>query len=207
MTAIEKTRAKFILGFVALICVGYLTFKFSNQFYRQKTEFDKVETENEKLIPLFYASLNKEVQMYKSGWYSGCRKSAYMQVENVFTTIKEISTYTRYGLGSSQSHNRVLVQVEYNNGKKVIDLYTDVGWNGQSRLGTPLLLKFIFENGKIVKAFSNGVEKDKSPEEAKAPIDHIINAVIHKDARDNKELYYLAEKTKDDFKKEWDKVK
>jgi hypothetical protein len=207
MTAIEKTRAKYFLGIIAIGCAIYLFFNLSKLFIAQKNEFDKVETENEKLIPLFYASLNKEIEMYKSGWYSGCRKSAYMQVENVFTTIKEISTYTRYGMESSQSHNRVLVQVEYNNGKKVIDLYTDVSWNGNSRLGTPLLLKFIFENGKIVKAFSNGVEKDNSPEEAKAPIDHIINAVIHKDARDNKELYYLAEKTKEDFKKEWDKVK
>jgi hypothetical protein len=207
MTPIEKKRAKILLGIIAAICGVFLFFKLSDSFMVKKNKFDKVETENEKLIPLFYTSLNKEVEMYKSGWYSGCRKSAYLQVENLFTTIKEISTYTRYGLESSQSHNRVLVQVEFNNGKKVVDLYTDVSWNGKSILENPLLLRFIFEKGKIVKAFSNGIEKDKSPAEAKAPIDHILNAVIHKDARDNKELYYLAEKTKDDFKKEWDKVK
>jgi archaellum component FlaF (FlaF/FlaG flagellin family) len=207
MTPIEKKRAKILLGIIAAICGVYLFFKFFDLYIGNKNAYDKVEKENEKLIPLFYSSLNKEIEMYKSGWYSGCRKTAYLQVENLFTTIKEVATYTRYGLASKQSHNRVLVQVLYNDGKKVNDLYTDVSWNGSNIMGYPLLLKYVFENGKIVKAFSNGIEIDKSPSEAKAPIDDIVNAIIHQDYKDNKSFYFLPDKTKDDFKKEWDKVK
>lgn len=205
MTPKEKSRAKILLA--VLFCCGLVYILTPHLFTTKQNEFDKVDKENEKLIPLFNAAVNKEVEMYKSGWYSGCLKTSYMQVENLFTTIKEVSSYTRYGLASTQSHNRVLVQVEYNNGKKVNELYTDVGWNGTSRLSNPMLMRFIFENGKIVKAYSNGVEKEGSPSEANVPIGHIINAVIHQDYKDNKSLYFPPDKTEKDFKKEWDNVK
>lgn len=207
MTPKEKFRAKLLLLFVAILSFGYVFYNMFENFAGKRNELDKVEIENEKLIPLFKAAVNKEVEMYKSGWYSGCLKTSYMQVENLFTTIKEVSTYTRYGLASTQSHNRVLVKVEYNNGKKVDELYTDVGWNGTSRLSNPMLMRFVFENGKLVKAYSNGVEKEGSPSEAKAPIGHIINAIIRQDYKDNKSRYFPPDKTEKDFKKEWDNVK
>jgi hypothetical protein len=207
MTANEKTKAKYFLLLVALACGVYLFFNLRDNVLSKKNEFDNVDKENDKLIPLFNAAVSKEVAMYKSGWYSGCLKSSYLQVENLFTTLKEVSTYTRYGLASSQTHNGILVKVEYTDGRKVEDLYTDITWNGNSRIGNPILLKFVFENGKLTKAFSNGIEKEGSPAETKGPIDHIINAVIHQDYDDNKASYFPPDKTSSDFKKEWDKVK
>jgi hypothetical protein len=207
MTQNEKRKAKILLLFIALICGVFLYFNLSDTLFGKKNEFDKVETENEKLIPLFNAQVAKEIEMYKSGWYSGCKNTAYMQVENLFTTIKEVFTYTRYGMASSQSHNRVLVQITYNDGRIVKDLYTDVSWNGKYLSGNPLLLKFIFEKGNLVRAFSNGVEKEGSPSETKNPLDHIVNAIIHQDYKDNESFYFLPDKTKSDYKKEWDKVK
>jgi hypothetical protein len=203
----EKKRTKYFLILIGLAFSIFLYFNLKDAVWSTKIEIDKVEIENQKLIPLFNAALAKEVEMYKSGWYSGCLKSSYLRVENLFTTIKEIATYSRYGLASRQSHNRVLVRVEYNDGRKVQDLYTDVSLNGTNSLGNPILLRYVFENGKLVKAFSNGVEREGSPTLTKGPIDDIINAVIHQDYKDNPSFYFPAEKTKADYKKEWDNVK
>jgi hypothetical protein len=203
----EKKRTKHFLLIIGLIFGVFLYFNLKDADWGTKTAIDKVEIENQKLIPLFNAALAKEIAMYESGWYSGCLRSSYIQVENLFTTIKEISTYSRYGLNSKQSHNRVLVRVEYNNGRKVQDLYTDVSWNGTNSLGDPILLKYVFENGKLVKAFSNGIEREGSPTLTKGPIDDIINAIIHQDYKDHASFYFPPEKSKNDFKKEWDNIK
>ncbi len=202
-----KPASKIVIP-VMLVTVALTSFLFYKFFYTSfgvhKSPQDIVDKENPKLVELFNIQLGKEIDRYKSGWYAGCIPDAYKRVDSLFKTIKQIESYTRYGLKSTQRFNKVEVNITYNNGKIDTKLYTDISVQTQYGFEAPLLLKLIFENGKLSQAFSNGVERNSSPQNCINDLNKLITVAIHKDYDNNRVLYFPAAKTKADFDKEWE---
>lgn len=202
----RKVKILYFLFFV--ICCFFSYFLYTKQNSIKRNEFDIVNKENEKMIPLFSSAYNDEKKMYRGDqWSPGCKKTAPVRIDSFFSTIKEIETYSMYGLASSRLRNRILVKLIYVDGKTKIDIPTSNSWSGKYLGEYPLLLKFYLENGQIKKALSNGVEMNSSPDGTQNPLHNLIETLIKFDMDEHHSDYFLDTKTNSDLKKEWDSVK
>jgi hypothetical protein len=75
-------------------------------------------------------------------------------------------------------------------------------------IGHQLLMKLQLQDGKVIKAFTNGVDMEGDPASVKYDINLIADCVLRYDKSDaNRHYYYWPDKTKIEMKKEWDDVK
>lgn len=193
-----------ILIAMSLIMGGY--FIYNNESIK-KNEFDNVDKENAKLILIFNNELSKEVERYKTGWYPGAIPTAYTRIENFFKSVQQIETHTKYGFSSSKNHNGIEIKVTYTNGNVVDNIYTGERWNGPILIGPSMLIKMQFENGKLSKMYTNGVEMKEGPEDAKIQLHNLIENLINYDMQQNRDLYFRPIKTQSDLDAEWNLVK
>ncbi len=185
---------------LSIIVGGY--FVYNNESIK-KNEFDTVNKENIKLILIFNNELYREIEQYKTGWYPGAIPTAYVRIEDFFTSVQQIETHTRYGFGSSKNHNGIEIKITYTNGNVVDTIYTGKNWNGKTILGPSMLVKMQFENGKLSKVYTNGVERNVSPEDTKNPLHDLVKNLISYDAQQNHDLYFLPTKTQSQIDTEW----
>ncbi|MGL4596570.1 MAG: hypothetical protein ACRCYO_03520, partial [Bacteroidia bacterium] len=71
----------------------------------------------------------------------------------------------------------------------------------------PLLMKWIFQDGKIKTCYTNGVELKSSPNDCINDLTTILTKLIYSDIDDNRALYFYASKTDAEVKQEWNSVK
>ncbi len=173
----------------------------------KKNEFDIVNKENPKLISIFNNQLQPEIARYKSGWYPGAIATAYIRIEDFFKSVRQIETYTTYGFGSSLNHNGIEIKITYNDGRVVENIYTGIHWNGRILMGPHVLLKMEFENGELLRVYTNGVEMSGSPDDMKNPMQGLVESLIHHDMKENRDLYFYPDKTAADIGTEWDSAK
>lgn len=200
------TNAVMVLFLGGLCYWGYSFY--DNEFTIKRNEFDIVDKENEKLISLFNTAYNGERKMNSGDEFSpGCKKTAPIRIDSFFNTIKEIETYTKYGVASSRLRNGVLIKIVYADGKIEDGIWCNTSWSGKYLVGSPLLLKIYLENGKAKKILSNGVEKETSPDATYNPLHNIIENLIKFDMGRYHDDYFLDVNNKTNIKKEWDSVK
>lgn len=193
-----------ILIAMSLIMGGY--FIYNNESIK-KNEFDNVDKENAKLVLIFNNELSKEIERYKTGWYPGAIPTAYTRIENFFKSMQQIETHTRYGFSSSKNHNGIEIKVTYTNGNVVDNIHTGERWNGPILIGPSMLIKMQFENEKLSKVYTNGVEMKEGPEDAKIQLHDLIENLINYDMQQNRDLYFRPIKTQSDLDSEWNLVK
>lgn len=70
-----------------------------------------------------------------------------------------------------------------------------------------MLMKMQFENGKLSKVYTNGVERSSSPEDAKIQVQAFVENLIRYDMQQNHDLYFLPTKTQSNIDSEWNVVK
>jgi hypothetical protein len=170
-------------------------------------KFDIVDKENDKIGILFEQAIEKEKGSIGHGFYSGLMPSCTLRIDEYLKTIKYIETYASNGTESSDKFNQLRVKITFNDNKVVSDLYTGIRVMQALGMGAQLLMKLELVEGNVVKAYSNGVEKADSPQNMKNDLQVIINAILSYDKKNNGSLYYYADKTSTDLKKEWDNVK
>jgi hypothetical protein len=200
-----KPKTTLLLTIIFGAVVTFYFFTINNKNITGK--FDIVDKENDKIGILFEQELEKEKGSIGHGFYSGLMPSCTLRIDGYLKTIKYIETYASKGTESSDKFNQLRVKITFNDNKVISELYTGIRVMQALGMGAQLLMKLELVEGKVVKAYSNGVEKADSPQNIKNDLRVIINAILNYDKKINSSLYYYANKTNDDIKKEWDDVK
>jgi hypothetical protein len=171
-----------------------------------KGPYDIVDQQNDKVGILFEQDIAKEKATIERGiFYPGLKPSCTARIDEYFKTIKYIESYASKGTESTNKFNHLEVKITFNDGKIVTGLYTGQRVIQAYRMGPQLLIKMELANGKVVKTYTNGVERKISPEDI--TLYKIKDAVLYYDRHINSSAYYYPAKTKKDIEKEWDKIK
>ena len=198
-----KKIISIIFGITATIVTSC---NFFDSFEIDKNEYDEVTKENNKIGILYDSLYSHELRRIQQHWYSGYKDSAYVRFEKLPTLIQKIETYARYGSGNDSKSNLLEVRITFKNGDVANELYTGVRVL-TSMIAPQLLLKLEFENGKVFKSYSNGVELNGSPNDITNDLLLVLETLSNYDAKKNHSDYYDPPKTDEDLKKEWDNIK
>ncbi len=175
-------------------------------FSWKKSGYDTPDQENKKMVEMFNAQIKSEIDNHtKSSMHPGYREESRQNTINYLSTIKSIESYARYGVTSTRVHNKLELKIMFNNGKSVEDVYTGLSVSGIMK--PALLMRVEMRDGKAVQIFTNGQEKTGSPDWIIPDLRLMINAAISYDIGQNYEHYFPAQKTEQDFQKEWDTLK
>jgi hypothetical protein len=195
---------------LALVALFFITYEFMSS----KSEFDMVDKENSKIVVMMNEQIKYNVNQYNTndsdafGPVSNCKTclpTAKKKVEDYLKTIKQVESYARYGVTSTQYRNLIELKITFNNGVVVNNVHTGAPCSGY---GTPhLLLKVLMQNGTATQVFTNGVEKNGSPDWIINDLNVLARYTIYNDVSQNRSDYYIPEKSKVDFDKEWDEKK
>lgn len=199
---IPKKASKIFIIVVsaAAFIAGYFLF---TQFFSSKSEFDVTNKENSKIVPMFDKQLQANINNHEQNTFNpGYLSTAKQYVASYLKTITEIESYSRYGVTSAQARNAIEVRLKFADGTTVEKVYT--GKSSSHIMPPPLLIKVILKDGKTVKVFTNGMEKSGSPEWIIPDLNNLIHAAISYDKQRNHNSYYPAQKSKQDFEKEWE---
>jgi len=168
-----------------------------------RTEFDVPNKKNDKIVPMFDKQLEYQINNYeKNSIKPGLLVTTKAHVVAYLKTIARIENYSRYGVNSTTSRNSILVKITFKDGSIVKDVYT--GRTSSGILPPPILLAVELENGKTKQVFTNGREKEGSPDWIISDLNYLIDAAIHYDMNRNQDPYYGPNKTSEDYKKEWE---
>jgi hypothetical protein len=169
------------------------------------SEWDNIEKENPKMVEMFNSELDRIIQDHtKSSFNPGYNEISHLSTQAYFKTLKSIESYARHGVMSTKARNSLYLKLNFNDGKEVKEVYT--GHSVSCYMGPSLLMKVYFENGRIQRVFTNGVEKEGSPEWVKNDMYTLLKAALNQDIHENWDQYFPPKKTKSDFDKEWDEL-
>ncbi len=175
-------------------------------FYNPKSAIDVIDKENPKIVAMFNKQIDVAIKdNTKSDFYPGYISASRENFILFLKSISQIQSHTRYGVTSSKTRNNFEVDILFKDGSTAKNLYTsNVCYRS---LGDCLLLKVIMQNGLATQVFTNGVEKNGSPDWIVNDLNTLIEAANHYDKDRNRNNYFLPDKTKKDFKKEWEEKK
>jgi hypothetical protein len=134
-----------------------------------------------------------------------CLTTAQANVRAYLKTISTIESYARYGVTSTKPRNKIELKITFINGEVADEVYTGVSCSGY--LKTVFIMKVFLKEGKTIKALTNGVEKNGSPDWILNDLNTLIEGAISYDIQKNRNAYFLPEKNKNDFNKEWEDKK
>lgn len=175
-------------------------------FSWKKSEYDTPDKENDKIVEMFNAQVESEIDNHtKSSMKPGYTEKSRQNTINYLSTIKSIESYARYGVTSMRVHNKLELKIIFNNGKSVEDVYTGLSISGIMK--PALLMRVEMREGKAVQILTNGQEKTGSPDWIIPDLRMMINSAISYDINQNYDHYFPPKKTEKDFQKEWDTLK
>ena len=202
------TQKQIILRFIVLgVSIPLISiYFFYTFFYTKKSPFDVVDKENPKIVAMF----NKQIAVAikdntQSDFYPGLIKESKQNFINFLNTISQIQSHTQYGVASSKSRNKLEVDITFKDGTTAKNLYTSN--TCYSAYGPCLLLKILMKNGEAVQVFTNGAEKNGSPDWIVNDLNTLLEAANSYDRGRNRTNYFPPDKNKTDFEKEWEEKK
>jgi len=194
-----------LIPFLVFLGAGLIFSYFFILRDEEKGPYDIVDQQNDKVGILFDNVVAQERNYIKEGGYDGIMPTSVTRMDEYMKTIKYIESYASKGTESDNKFNDIEVRITFNNGKIADKLYT--GYPVLAYVGPQFLVKLELADGKTIKAFTNGVEKGKSPKDFNNDFITIQKAVLGYDREINKQFYYYPEKTTTDIKNEWDSIK
>lgn len=198
-----STTFKTLIGVISLAIFLYWIF---SDLIPTKSEFDISDKENAKIINMFNAEIEKQLDDHtQSVTHPGYIVESRQNTLTYLKTIKTIQSYARYGVKSTQPRNLLQLQITFNDGSTVDKIYT--GYSCSGFMDPCLLLKIEMKDGKAIKAFTNGQEKKGSPEWIIPDLNILIDKAIAYDIKQNHDKYFAPQKTQKDFEKEWESEK
>lgn len=190
---------------IAAISAGIL-YAFLGNPFGSKSEFDKVDQSNDKIISMFNAQVDQQIESHtQSTMYSGYISESRQNTINYLKTIKTIESSARYGVQSTQPRNYLELTITFNDGTIAKEVYTGHSCSGY--IGPCLLMKVEMSDGKAVKVYTNGQEKKGSPDWIIPDLNIMIEKAISYDMGKNRNSYFPPEKKQQDFDKEWENKK
>jgi len=184
---------------VSLVMVYFLL----AELISSKTQFDVADKENPKIVAMLNTQLQKNIDKHeKNTFHPGYLPTAKAYVAAYLKTIAKLESYSRYGVASSRGRNAIEVRIAFKDGTVAEKLYT--GNTSSHVMPPPLLLSVTMNDGIAVKVWTNGVEKKGSPEWIVNDLNTLIEAAVFYDIKRNRNGYYPADKTPQDFEKEWE---
>ena len=196
----KKANTVIILVVTALAVVaGFFLF---SEFFSAKSAFDIPDKDNPKIVSMFDKQLQVNIEDHEqNSFHPGYLPTAKQYVADYLKTLTEIESYSRYGVTSSRARNAIELRLTFADGTVAEKVYT--GRTSSHVLPPPLLMKVTLKEGRTIKVLTNGMEKSGSPDWIIPDINYLIQAAIGYDKQRNKNAYYPAQKTKQDFEKEW----
>jgi hypothetical protein len=201
----KTKRSSRLVVFIAISC--FIINSSCKEFGTHKGPYDFVDKENNKIGILFDRAVADEKARIERNWYPGLMPTSTKRIDEYFKTIKFIETYASKGTESSNKFNQVELKITFNDNRIVSGLYTGVRVVQAFGMGAQLLIKMELANGKVIKAYTNGAEKDKGPENVTSDIEKIREKVFYYDYKANSSAYYYPTKTNNEIQKEWDEIK
>jgi hypothetical protein len=200
----NQKRIVFLTVFITSIVIVYFFIKMKGP---HRGPFDIVDKENNKVGLLFEKTIEKEKASIEHGFYSGIKPTAVQRLDDYLKTIQFIELYASHGTESDYKFNYLEVNIVFKNGQKVNKLFTGQRVLQAFDMGAQFLVKMELNNGKVVKALTNGVERNNTPDYITADLELIKKAVLRHDMQTKGSFYYYAGKTEADIKQEWDSLK
>jgi len=202
-TGMKKTIIVIISVLFLITFMAGMFYIFFGDPYFSRSEFDIPDKPNDKMISMFNAEVEKEIENHtQSAMYPGYIPESRQNVIKYLKTIKSIQSTTRYGVKSTRPRNELELKIIFNNGTVAEEVYT--GHTCSGYVSPCLLMKVEMNNGKAVKIFTNGQEKKGSPEWIMPDLNTLIEKTISYDIRRNHDKYFEPEKSQKDFDREWE---
>jgi hypothetical protein len=207
MSRISSKQRLLVWG-ISLAAGGlFAYYLFNKTFGVKKGPYDVVDKENAKIGVLFEQLRKAEMDRYASNWYPGIMPTATQQADTYLKTLRAIESYASHGTKSNYKFNYLEVKLEFTDGRTVKKRYTGQRVVQAFGVGAQLLVRLELENGVVVRAFTNGVERGGSPDDIKPALSQLLNAALTYDMRQYPQYYYYPRKTQKDVEKEWEEVK
>lgn len=198
----------YILILIFMIAGGamlyLLVFQGSFSFF-SKSKYDVVDKVNPKMTVLVNQELDRMVSEYGSGMYA-YRPEAPANLEKFYRELKTIETYSRHGTNSIMGYNGIRANLIFQNGREVRELYITSGGKSRSTQAK-LYLRIELEDGRAREVFTNGIELEGTPDEAKGSIRELIERIISLDKKEHHDRYFYPQPPPPDPATEWEKVK
>lgn len=186
---------------VIIFMAGMFYIFFGNQLF-SRSELDIPDKPNDKIISMFNAQIEQEVEDYtQSITYPGYIPESRQNTIEYLKTISSIESSTRYGVQSTQPRNQLELKITFNDGTVAKEVYTGHSCSGY--LSLCLVMKVEMKEGKATKIFTNGQEKKGSPEWVIPDLNILIGKAILYDIKRNHDKYFEPQKTQQDFDNEW----
>lgn len=200
----KSTRTGIIAGLIfAAIVLGIAAVPLYRSFFGTHSVHDEITKENKKIVPMLDEQIERVLNDYtQSTMHPGYSAESRDNAIKFLSTVKSIQSYARYGVESTQPHNHLRLKITFTNGKTVDDVYT--GQTVSGFMGPALLLKAYLKDGKTENVYTNGMEKNGSPDWIVNDLYLLIDRAIGYDLSVNEHHYFPPKKTQKDFEKEWD---
>ncbi|MGK6343833.1 hypothetical protein ACMGDK_16550 [Chryseobacterium sp. DT-3] len=197
-------KRKFNPFIIGIVIIGIVIILFYDVVFTSRSEFDVVDKPNDKMIPMFNAEIDRQIEEHtQSINHIGYIKESRQNTINYLKSLKSIEGYARYGVKSTKARNYIELKIEFNNGKVVDQIYTGQSISGY--MAPSLLMKVNMINGKAVKVYTNGLERKNLPEWAIPDIQLMINKAITYDVIQHWDAYFAPNKTQEEINKEWER--
>lgn len=169
-----------------------------------RSRYDVTDQPNPKMVTLVNQQIESSVLEYQSN--DVFIPEAANNFRKYLKSLKSIQTYSQHGSNSLWGYNRIKADLTHIDG--TVEKNTHVSSGGKFRQTHPKLQMLIeLKDGKAIKVFTNGLEKNSTPLYAQGSIEDIFKAIRINNFSERRELYYYPPPPKPDPKTEWDKVK
>jgi hypothetical protein len=174
----------------------------------QKGPYDVVDKENNKIGILFEKAIAEEKERIANGReYPGIKPDCIKRMNTYLNSIKHIESYASKGTASNDKFNQVEIKITFNDGTIANKIYTGKRVVQAYGMGAQFLVKMELADGKVVKSYTNGAEKNNSPDYIRGDIALIKEKVLRYDWKINRNDYFYPAKTQEDVEKEWRDIK
>lgn len=202
----KKTTSYFLSPWFFIILSAIIVYAFLGDLFIPRSEFDVANKQNDKIINMLNTQIENEIENHtQSPMHPGYIPVSRQNAINYLKTIRTIESYSRYGVKSTKPRNYLELKIAFNDGTTAEEVYTGHPCSGY--MGPCLLMKVEMKDGKAVKVFTNGQEKNGSPEWIIPDLSILIEKAIFYDIRRNHDKYFPPYKTQKNFDKEWEDQK
>jgi hypothetical protein len=160
---------------------------------------------NPKLASLLQEALSKEIASMNPTWSPGLKTSANLVASAWLNQIVEVTSRCTYGPTDLSKFNKLEYDIKLKSGEVISKVYSGMVCQYQSGFGKPLVMRLVFQDGKVVSAFTDGREIDEPISYSQRWISNCAEKIIRVDWRRQPELYFKESKTKEQIRQEWNK--
>jgi hypothetical protein len=160
---------------------------------------------NAKLSEMINSSLDQQIKRMDPGWSAAFLPQAVGNARLWLKEINDVVARCRYGPRNNSKFNLLEYDISLTNGDVITDVYT--GQRCLYELGSPLVMRVRFSEGKVVETLTDGRELKLPVDSAKGDVALLAKTVLRVDRQRRNARYFAPGKTASEISKEWTDTK